>query len=192
MKAKLQRHLQKTFGIRPPYGLNNISYTYSIGAQFTIRFELGGELGNGTKERVEQATQRAITIFEETFENREEEIWLLVYDYPGEILFGRTQKFMQRQFSVAVYAGFYRSLERVYTSSEEWCKVKVLVGKSKVKHLKYASILNAIANAEMGFEPKLNETIFLLAQALTVCSTCMMTEDALCKAIQWTVSEICT
>lgn len=162
MKAKLQRHLQKTFGIRPPYRLNNLNYTHSIGAQFHIRFELGGELANGTKERVEQATRRAVTLFEETFANREEEIWILVYDYLGGGLFGRNKYFLKRQFSVAVYTGFYKKYLVVRNQDEDLNKAKIIIGKTKAKNLNYPAILNAIANAEMGFEPKMNETIFFI------------------------------
>ena len=158
----MQRYLQKTFGIRPPYGLNNLSYTYSIGAKFYVRFELGGELDNGTKARVEQATQRAVTLFEETFANREEEIWILIYDYLGGGLFGKTKHFLKQQFSVATYAGFYQKLATVYNSSDELSNVKITIGKIKLKNLNYSAILNAIANAEMGFEPKISETILFI------------------------------
>jgi hypothetical protein len=161
MKAKLQRYLQKTFGIRPPCRLNNLNYPYSIGAQFHVRFELGGELTNGTKERVEQATRRAVALFEETFAN-EEAIWVLSYSYLGESLFGEDRGFLQQQFSGAQYAGFYKKLETVYSASENKRKAKIIIGKIKVRSLKYKVILNTIANTEMGFKPRLNETVFFI------------------------------
>jgi hypothetical protein len=162
MKAKLQRYLQKTFGIRPPCILNNLNYPYSIGAQFHVRFELGGELANGTKERVEQATRRAVALFEETFANEEEAIWVLAYSYLGESLFGEDRGFLQQQFSGAQYAGFYKKLKTVYNASENKSKAKIIIGNIKVRSLKYKAILNAIANTEMGFKPRLNETVFFI------------------------------
>lgn len=162
MKAKLQRYLQKTFGSRLPYAMNDINHSYSIGGKFHIRFELGGGLSNGTKARVEHATQRAVMLFEETFQNREEEIWILIYDYLGESLFGKTTGFLKQQFSVAVYAGFYKKLEMVRTGDEGQHKTRIIIGKIRVKYLEYENILNAIANTEMGFEPKLSETVFFI------------------------------
>ena len=164
MKAKLQRYLQKAFGIWPPCRLNNLNHPYSIGAQFHVRFELGGELANGTKERVEQATWRAVALFEETFTNKEEAIWVLSYRYLGESLFGkdRGRGFLQQQFSGAQYAGFYKKLETVYSAGESKSKAKIVIGKIKLKDLKYRIILNAIANTEMGFKPNLDEIVFFI------------------------------
>ena len=162
MKAKLQRYLRAAFGVHSPYILNNINHAYSIGGEFHLRFELGGDLANGTQQRVEQATQRATTLFEETFTNLEEYIWLWAYSYLGGVCSGKADSFLQQQFSVAQYTGFYKKLEIVYNASENKSKAKVVIGKIKVKDLEYRTILNAITNAEMGFKPKLDETIFFI------------------------------
>lgn len=63
---------------------------------------------------------------------------------------------------MAAYAGFYQRLTTVHNSSDRLSKVKLIIGKIKLKNINYAAILNAIANAEMGFEPKLSETILFI------------------------------
>ncbi|NQX80577.1 MAG: hypothetical protein HRT66_01090 [Flavobacteriaceae bacterium] len=62
------------------------SYNYSL------RFELGDEIPNGTKKRVRQAKRRALEIFESLFKN-EKEIIIISYEWKNEI-FARTPNFL--------------------------------------------------------------------------------------------------
>lgn len=162
MREELQKYLQETFGVHKPYATNNINCDYSIGGQVHIRFELGGELPNGTKERVEQSVQRALTIFEETFEMPDNEIWVLIYEYQRESLFGGIANYLRKQFLAAVFAEFYSQLEMVTNASFDTQEVRIIIGKVKVKEINIINILTAIANTEMGFEPSLDERIFFI------------------------------
>ena len=58
----------------------SISEPFAFGGDFELRFELGGDLPNGSRERIEQATNRACTIFNEFFANKNAEIWILAYE----------------------------------------------------------------------------------------------------------------
>jgi hypothetical protein len=156
MKEELQQYLYKAFGNYPPYATNNINLDYSIGGQVHIRFELGGELlKNGTRERVAQASQRAVTLFKEAFPEPENKIWVLIYEYSG-ILINETPNFLCQQFPAEVFAAFYNQVERVYEcvgnvyelgkEHNEGNNCKIIIGKVKVKDIKYQHILEAIAN----------------------------------------------
>ncbi|MCB2408145.1 DUF3885 domain-containing protein [Hymenobacter lucidus] len=168
MKAELQQYLSATFGA------GDISHDYALGGQVHIRFELGGELPNGTQQRVEQASQRAATIFRETFTNSDAELWVLIYEYQDESFYGATRDYLEQQFPAAVYARFYNQLEMVDTGNEageavdpdnaELAKdqIRLIIGKVRQKDIAVENILRGIANLEMGFKPALEERIFFI------------------------------
>ena len=64
----LRQELQSYFDKVYPH--TKIDTEHTVGGQVHIRFELGGEiLKNGTIERVNQATDRALKLFNDTFDN---------------------------------------------------------------------------------------------------------------------------
>ena len=81
----LRKELQSYFDRVYPH--SKIETQESLYGQVHIRFELGGEKGIGTIERINQATERAFTIFKETFNDFSREIFVLIYEYQGKNCF---------------------------------------------------------------------------------------------------------
>ena len=153
------------------YCYSKIDTEHTLGGQVHIRFELGGEeLENGTEERVKQATDRALTIFNETFNDPTHEIFILIYEYQGENIFNASNDYLHKQFPDDKFKQFYNQLETVNTSyftSDingndilEKDEVRIIIGKLSVKDIKVKNILNGIANTEMGFDPGIDQRIF--------------------------------
>ena len=151
----LKQELQLYFNSVYPYA--KIDTEHTIGGQIHIRFDLGGKHKNGTIKRVKQATDRAITLFNDTFPNRENEIWLLIYEYPEPNFYNASNEYLHNQFPSELFHKFYNQLEQV-----DEVKKKLIIGKLPVKDIKIESILKAIANTEMGFEPKIDQRIFFI------------------------------
>ena len=165
----LRQELQTYFDRVYPY--SKIDTEHSLGGQVHIRFELGGkELKNGTKERVKQATERALTIFNETFDDPTHEIFILIYEYQGENFFNASNDYLHKQFQTESFKKFYNQLEtvntRYFTTDEngndvlEKDEVRIIIGKLPVMDIKEKNILNGIANTEMGFDPGIDQSIF--------------------------------
>ncbi len=184
MRNELQSYLDTAFIDA------KIEVPHSIFGSVHIRFELGGDesfkiirngveiewwndkrrmtkvdknnLENHFKKRVSQATQRATTIFNETFDNPETEIWILIYEY-ADGLFNNLNDYVFRQFSSDVIKSFYDKNEQIESQfmmedqdgrfTSEKTEVRLIVGKIKVKDIQVSNILNGIANNDMGFEP---------------------------------------
>ena len=152
------------------YPGSQLDLDYSLVRPVHIRFELGGKFKNGTQERVDQATRRALVLFRETFDNLEEEIWVLIYEYSGENLWGATNEYLHQQFPKPIFEQFYNQLEFVNCGNStivedgeevvEKEEVRVIIGKLKIKYILVENILNAIANTEMGFDPSINKSDF--------------------------------
>ena len=110
----LRQELQSYFDRVYPY--SKIDTELTLGGQVHIRFELGGEqLENGTTERVNQATDRALTIFNETFIDTTQEIFVLIYEYQGENIFNASNDYLHKQFPADRFEKFYNQLETVNT-----------------------------------------------------------------------------
>jgi hypothetical protein len=193
MREELQKYLDKN------YKKSRIESPQSIFGEVHIRFELGGDkpfkiIRNGVElewwkdkrrmtkadktnyknhklNRVLQATTRATTIFNETFDNLETEIWILIYEYENG-LFNQPNDFLINQFPETIKASFYCKLEQVETQmlSEQQngdfvfdkTSARITIGKLKVKDIKIETILNGIANNEMGYEPSISQDIYFL------------------------------
>lgn len=193
MRDELQKYLGKN------YKKSRIDLPQSIFGEVHIRFELGGDkpfeiIRNGieiewwkdrrrmtkvdkvnyenhTLNRVLQATKRAITIFNETFDNLETEIWILIYEYENG-LFNQPNDFLLNQFSETIKSTFYNNLKQVEAqmlteqeNGEFTCdktEARIIIGKLKVKDIKAEIILNGIANNEMGLEPFISQDIYFL------------------------------
>lgn len=148
LRKELQSYLDKVFPN------SKIESEDSIIGQLHLRFELGYLLENGSIERVNQATERAHIIFNETFENPNSEIWVLIYEYSEPNCFKTSNEYLHQQFPRDQYAKFYSGVEK-----EE---VKIIIGRLMVKDIKVKNILNGIANTEMGFDPGIDQRIYFL------------------------------
>jgi len=165
----LRQELQSYFDRVYPY--SKIDTEHTLGGQVHIRFELGGEqLDNGTNERVNQATERALTIFTDTFQDPTHEIFVLVYEYQGATIFNASNDYLHKQFTAERFNKFYNQLEKVntrYFTTDEHGKeifakdeVRIIIGKLPVKEISIKNILTGIANNEMGFDPGIDQRIF--------------------------------
>lgn len=159
LKDELQSYFDKV------YAGSKIDTPHSIGGDVHIRFELGGDLDNGTIQRVQQVTDRATTIFNDTFTNADALIYVLIYDYnksPG--------KYLYEQFAKEQFARFYNQAQTINNNyliadesgndSFEKEEIKLIIGKLPVSTINISNILNGIANAEMGFAPCINQRIY--------------------------------
>lgn len=165
----LRQELQSYFDKVYPY--SKIDTEHTVGGQVHIRFELGGELlKNGTIERVNQATDRAVKLFNDTFDNPKNVIWVLIYEYSEPNAFNASNEYLHRQFPPEQFENFYNQLEQVNTREVitdkngnevfEKAEVRIIVGKLPVEEINIENILRGIANTEMGFEPGIDQTIF--------------------------------
>lgn len=193
MRDELQTYLDTVF---PD---SRIESPHSIFGAVHIRFELGGDepfkinrngveiewwndkrrmtkvdkinRENHNKKRVTQATQRATTLFNETFDNPETEIWILIYEY-SDGLFNNLNDYLINQFSSDLIKSFYDKNELVESQvmtenhdgslTSEKSEARLIVGKIKVKDIHVSNILNGIANNEMGYEPAVCQDIHFL------------------------------
>jgi hypothetical protein len=153
------------------YPRSQIDTEYSLGGHVHIRFELGGgQHKNGTIERVNQATERAITLFTDTFQDPSSEIFVLIYEYEGENIFQASNDYLHNQFPADRFIKFYNHLEFVdigfSTTDEngnyvsEKAEVRIIIGKLPVKYINARNILEGIANTEQGFTPGIDQRIF--------------------------------
>jgi Domain of unknown function (DUF3885) len=165
----LREDLQKYFDKVYPH--SKVDTEHTLGGQVHIRFELGGEeLENGTSERVNQAVERACILFNDAFTNKDNEIWVLIYEYEGENIFNASNEYLHQQFPQKRFTEFYNQTEKVvsryFTTDEngndipEEDEVKIIIGKIPTSEINVAGILRGIANTEMGFKPAIDQTIF--------------------------------
>ena len=193
MRTELQKYLDRV------YPTSKIGTPHSIFGDVHIRFELGGEemfkvFRDGVEvefwkdrrrmtkvdklnqvkhyqNRVSQATLRATTIFYDTFDNLETEIWIIVYEYAG-VLFNYPTDYWRKQISLSTLTTFYHKKEQIETqmiSTDEngvdtfdKVEARVTLGKVKVKDIQPEKILNGIANKEMGYDPSICQDVYFL------------------------------
>ena len=159
MKYEFEAYLSKTFPS------STINKRYSHGGEFQLRFELGHELSNGSKERVEQATNRALEIFKDTFAIENEKLWLISYEYIGELemykednLYFNTllpiSKSTVTQFESNIKNGTFIDGE------EEDAMVKISIALIEKMELNIRLIFEGIANLEMGLNPAIPQRIY--------------------------------
>ncbi|MET4080084.1 hypothetical protein ABIB40_000024 [Pedobacter sp. UYP30] len=149
----LRQELQSYFDRVYPFA--KIDTEYSVGGQVQIRFELGGEiLENGTIERVGQATDRALQLFYDTFDNRNHLIWILIYQYLEPYSFNISKQYLHEQFPIKQFEKFYNQIEQVNTCELtvnksgqevlEKAEVRVIIGKLSVKEINIENIIRGI------------------------------------------------
>ena len=124
---------------------------------------------NGSIERVNQATERALSIFNEAFKDSNEEIFVLIYEYLGENSFNAPNDYLQQQFPIEKFKQFYNQIETVdanllFNEDDDLDKleIRIIIGKLIISEIKVKNILKGIANTEMGFDPGINQTIFFI------------------------------
>lgn len=166
LRQELQQYLDRV------YPGSKIDTEHTLGGQVHIRFELGEGKDNGTIERVTQSTDRAMTIFNETFQDPTNEIFVLIYEYQGESPFKSSNDYLHKQFPADTFTKFYNQLETVNTrfiSTDEdgndtldQDEVRIIIGKLSAKDINVKNILNGIANTEMGFDPGISQRVFFL------------------------------
>lgn len=164
LREELQSYINRV------YPHSKIDTEHTLGGQVHIRFDLGANKENGTIERVNQATERALTIFNETFDDPTQEIFILIYEYLDENIFNTSNEYLYNQFPSDKFKEFYNQIVKVnsrsYITDEngndilDKYDVRIIIGKLPVKHIHVKNILNGIANTEMGFEPSIGQTIF--------------------------------
>lgn len=164
LKQELQTYFDRVF----PY--SRINEEHTLGGQVYIQYELGGDKENGTIERVTQSVERALTIFNDTFNQISNKIFVVIYEYQGANIFGATNEYLYKQFPTDRFAKFYNQLETIgpqYTTTDEYGnkileqeKVKIIIGKLPVESIDIENILTAIANTEMGFKPAIEQRVF--------------------------------
>ena len=165
----LREDLQKYFD--KVYPNSRVDSEHTLGGQVHIRFELGGEeFENGTIERVNQAVERACILFNDTFTDPDNEIWILIYEYEGENILNASNEYLHQQFPQKRFKEFYNKKEKVitryFTTDEngnevpEKDEVRIIIGKVPSSEINIEGVLRGIANAEMGFEPSIDQQIF--------------------------------
>jgi len=164
----LRQELQSYFD--RVYPDSKIDTEHTLGGQVHIRFELGADNENGTIQRVNQSKDRALTVFNETFTDPKQEIFIIIYENQGENIFNDSNEYLHKQFPKEKFNKFYNQLESVNTShyTPDECgndilendKTRIIIGKLPVKDININNILKAIANTEMGFDPYIDQRIF--------------------------------
>lgn len=164
----LRQELQSYFDKVYPYAQINTEHT--LGGQVHIRFGLGEGFPNGSIERVNQATERATTLFSDTFKDPDNKIFVLIYGYSDSNTFDVKREYIHHQFPDNILASFYNQLEFVNANSFitdengnesfETYEVRIIIGKLPVKYINARYILNGIANNEMGFDPGIDQSIY--------------------------------
>ena len=135
------------------YPFSKVENENSLHGQINIRFELGGKQSNGTIERVNQATARAVALFNDTFDNPKNEVFVLIHEYAEPTSFNASNEYLHRQFPIKLFKEFYKE------GSEKNGR-RMIIGKLPAKDINIKNILNGIANTEMGFEPAIDQKIF--------------------------------
>lgn len=164
LRDQLQKYLDKVY----PY--SRLDTEHTLGGQIQIRFELGGKHKNGTIERVDQAVKRACALFNDTFPNKENEIWVVIYEYEGRNFYNCSNTYLHKQFPEQRFESFYNEKERVFTpyfiTDENGKEVlekdeaRLIIGQITISEINIEGILRGIANTEMGFDPGIDQSIF--------------------------------
>ena len=140
------------------------------GGKYNLRFELGGELENGTKERVEQAIQRATEIYRQAIGI--EELLIVIENYQ-ESHFDSQNKNKEYLFTLLdsnKYEIIKGPFEQTYYEedeqgrknekiSDEQLECDIAIGIDKLSLNTARQIIEGIANLEMGFDPCITQVV---------------------------------
>ncbi|EAS18987.1 hypothetical protein BBFL7_00433 [Flavobacteria bacterium BBFL7] len=131
--------------------------------KYFLRFELGDNLENGTKQRVNQATIRASELFESHF-TEDSKIYIIIYDFSNKT-FNNTSVYIHEILNDNEIKGesYDEKLALRYFDYEteiEWVEGKLSIYSGKRNKISHEKIFNGIANYEMGFEPYIHQLIY--------------------------------
>ena len=142
----------------PDYHIN------SIYGDFSIRFELGGDLKNGTKERVDKVLSRASEIYNQTI--GDDDIFMVVEEYPEDFYDkdGLNKSHLYSLLDSSKLIRYKGPIEQVYYEIDENGNKKecvldeqsnydLLIGRLCKSEIDCVGIIKGIANREMGFSP---------------------------------------
>lgn len=145
-----------------------------IGGDYSMRFELGGQLKNGTRKRVKQAVLRAVEIYKQSLGL--DEVLLVCEVYKSGFMGNKLSKKsyleeLLREFELKKFKGTFTTtvkyermvggeLKKVEKPYEIKLPFKtLLLGIVKMDESLLFKILEGKANEEMGFEPSISENI---------------------------------
>lgn len=140
-----------------------------INTHFDKLYELGSDYENGTIERVENATKRAIEIFEKVFKDNSEEVTLVIYEFPEPNPFNTFNSYLKSQLNDL------SNLQQIRKNEFD-----IFLIKTKLKDVEYKNILNAIVNTEMGYEPALSQIVYFFSDFSE--NAFVMFDDRSCKS----------
>jgi hypothetical protein len=129
--------------------------------RFDLRYELGDKKPCGTTERIGQAVDRAVKLFESI--NRQDEDIVVVckdFDGPKEMFPSRPPRYL-----LSLISGYDPALGAEYTiAPDEYCSVpyQQIVYPTKVRSLAYAAIFRGIANSGLGRSPCIGARVYLV------------------------------
>lgn len=155
------------------YPKSDITAPYSIGGEVYIRFELGDDLKNGTKKRVKQTQERALTILNKAFKNETDKLWVVFYDYSDysfesynknkNHLFSLAKNSSKKEFDVQellIKNGYYKT-NKDGESIAETEKINIGIGLFNRNEFDFVGLIEGVANLEMGFDPKIPQTVMV-------------------------------
>jgi Domain of unknown function (DUF3885) len=149
---------------------SNIVERFTLGGKFELRFELGGDLPNGPKLRIQQATNRACALFDAFFPNKNEEIWLLAYTdlnpYFDETLNQHLPSLLKssnietyEEIELACHSGSF-DYDENDDSVPIFYDAKLIIAKVKIENLPLENLFSGIASFEMGKTPCFPQEIY--------------------------------
>ena len=154
MKQIFQNFLQQH------YPSAQLSDRLSMGGKIHLRFELGLGHSNGTKERVEQATERAKILFEETFSDKTQKLWMLAYEYTSEVEMYKENNPYFHTLLFPSDSGNIVQFEESYEDEGEQNSVRIILGHLSQMEFDVENILRGIANFDMGFVPRITQCVY--------------------------------
>lgn len=131
----------------------------------SLRFELGDKLENGTIERVNQAKERALEIFNTCFSN-DDKLYVLTYEWDTDDHFlTNTPDFLYQTLQVDK-SSEKQKLALMYFHDEkpEYEDGFLGIYKIKRKSIQWEELIEGIANMDMGFNPSIHQIVFIFGE----------------------------
>lgn len=165
MKKSISNYLKTNF---PESGIETFYGSY------WIRFELGGQLENGSIERVNQVVERALEIYKQTLGKESVVMFIEEYsndlfdqnnenkDYLYSLIEPRSLKSFTKYPGPLVQTYFETSANGVKTERvfEDKIECDLLVGQTEQSDLQIEKVIRGMANLEMGIKPCIPQKIY--------------------------------
>ncbi|MDP4196985.1 MAG: DUF3885 domain-containing protein [Bacteroidota bacterium] len=133
-----------------------------------LRFELGANYGNGTKKRIEQATKRAVQIFEKIF-TKDDQLILVIKRWinpDADIISTDTKEYLFSLIMNIDPSSTYSEIIPADEYSEDPCEQTL--AEVNAKDLDYYNIIKGIIHHEQGKYPRIYETIYFINKASNI------------------------